>query len=511
MNARQIYLLCAVLIVVSLGVFAYKHWVLGFPLQADAEVEVWDIEVGIRFLSRGEPVKVALFLPRKNDVYSVVEEQFVSGGYGLTTQIDDEHRMATWSAREATGRQSLYYRAIIRPSSTADLASTTKKPPKVPKVRFEGASRAAAEALLATVHSRSADVETMVRELIRRVAGTSTRGQNLRLLLGEHPSVLRKADVAARVLALAGIPARPVQGIRLQPLARDAPVLQWLEVYHDGSWHAYDLETSERQVPKEYVPWWRGTGSLVSLSGGAELSTQVSVTLNKESALLAATAHEKTARPALFEFSPLVLPIASQAVYHVLLVVPVGVLIIVIMRNLVGIRTFGTFMPVLIALGFRETRLVSGIILFCLLVGGGLMVRFYLERLRLLVVPRLAAVLIVVIHLMFLLDLLSHKFGLQAGLSVTLFPMVIMTMTIERLCVVWEERGPNEALMQGLGSLAVASIAYAVMSLDYLRHLFFVFPELILLVLAATIPLGRYTGYRLLELKRFKVLATQGA
>jgi hypothetical protein len=31
------------------------------------------------------------------------------------------------------------------------------------------------------------------------------------------------------------------------------------------------------------------------------------------------------------------------------------------------------------------------------------------------------------------------------------------------------------------------------------------------LILAATIPLGRYTGYRLLELKRFKVLATQGA
>jgi len=34
---------------------------------------------------------------------------------------------------------------------------------------------------------------------------------------------------------------------------------------------------------------------------------------------------------------------------------------------------------------------------------------------------------------------------------------------------------------------------------------------LIRLILAATIPLGRYTGYRLLELKRFKVLATQGA
>jgi hypothetical protein len=112
---------------------------------------------------------------------------------------------------------------------------------------------------------------------------------------------------------------------------------------------------------------------------------------------------------------------------------------------------------------------------------------------------------------MFLLDLLSHKFGLQPGLSVTLFPMVIMTMTIERMSVVWEERGPREALKQGVGSLAVASFAYLVMNLDHLQHLFFVFPELILIVLAITILLGRYTGYRLLELKRFKVLTTEGA
>src|SRR3989304_10247383 len=110
-------------------------------------------------------------------------------------------------------------------------------------------------------------------------------------------------------------------------------------------------------------------------------------------------------------------------------------------------------MSFLFFLAFRETRLLSGIVLFCLLVGAGLSIRFYLERLKLLVAPRLAAVLIVVIHLMFLLDLLSHMFGLEPGLSVTLFPMVIMTMTIERLCVVWEERGPNEAFKQALGSL----------------------------------------------------------
>jgi len=35
----------------------------------------------------------------------------------------------------------------------------------------------------------------------------------------------------------------------------------------------------------------------------------------------------------------------------------------------------------------------------------------------------------------------------------------------------------------------------------------FVFPESLLVLLAATLMLGRYSGYRLVELPRFKVLA----
>jgi hypothetical protein len=145
-------------------------------------------------------------------------------------------------------------------------------------------------------------------------------------------------------------------------------------------------------------------------------------------------------------------------------------------------------------------------LLFTLIVGVGLGIRFYFEQLKLLLVPRLASVLIVVIMLMAALSVLTHKLGLEHGLSVALFPMVIMTMTIERMCVVWEERGASEALQQGLGSLATAALAYLVMSISYLQYLVFVYPELLLIILACTLLLGRYSGYRLLELFRFRAL-----
>ena len=61
-------------------------------------------------------------------------------------------------------------------------------------------------------------------------------------------------------------------------------------------------------------------------------------------------------------FSLLSLPLHTQRVYRMLLMVPVGAFLLVILRNIIGIITFGTFMPVLIALAFRETQLLWGIV-----------------------------------------------------------------------------------------------------------------------------------------------------
>ena len=180
------------------------------------------------------------------------------------------------------------------------------------------------------------------------------------------------------------------------------------------------------------------------------------------------------------------------------------------MRNIIGIDAFGTFMPVLIALAFRETQLLWGVVLFTLLVALGLSIRFLLDRLRLLLVPRLSAVLIVVVLLMLVISLVSHQLRLETGLSVALFPMVIIAMTIERMSVVWEERGATDAMRAGAGSLAVAILAYIGMGLPWLEHLIFTFPELLLVILAVVALVGRYTGYRLLELRRFRALTNHG-
>jgi hypothetical protein len=104
------------------------------------------------------------------------------------------------------------------------------------------------------------------------------------------------------------------------------------------------------------------------------------------------------------------------------------------------------------------------------------------------------------------LSVLTSQLGLERGLSVALFPMVVLSMTIERMSIVWDELGAFESIKQGVSSIVAAVISYLIMSIDYIEHLAFVFPESLLILLSATLLLGRYSGIRLLELRRFKVL-----
>jgi len=80
-------------------------------------------------------------------------------------------------------------------------------------------------------------------------------------------------------------------------------------------------------------------------------------------------------------------------------------------------------------------------------------------------------------------------------------------MTVERMSIIWDERGPADMLRQGLGSLIVAVITYYIMVNAYAEHYAIVFPELLLVLLAGNLLIGRYSGFRLLDLPRFRVLA----
>ena len=73
----------------------------------------------------------------------------------------------------------------------------------------------------------------------------------------------------------------------------------------------------------------------------------------------------------------------------------------------------------------------------------------------------------------------------------------------------WDERGAGTAIREGIGTRLVAGLAYTAMSWPPLEHLVFVYPETLLVLFALALLLGRYAGYRLSELVRFRALARE--
>ena len=82
----------------------------------------------------------------------------------------------------------------------------------------------------------------------------------------------------------------------------------------------------------------------------------------------AALQQQRATERRLAEFSLFGLPLQTQFLFRTLVVIPLGIFLLVVLRNVVGLKTFGTFMPVLIALAFRQTGILWGVAFFAIIV-----------------------------------------------------------------------------------------------------------------------------------------------
>ena len=510
MNNRHLFTLAGILFAIGIGVFAWRAFVLGYPILPGEREAFWNLEASIELEGDSDDVQVDLLIPNAPPGFSLWDENFISRGFSLSTRADDaDNRWAVWSTGDGAGVHTLYYRAVGGQLDSDREAEADEEPAAPESPDLDGARAAAADYLVDEIGEISADAHAFARELLSRL-NAEEPDDNVEILLGGDTERIDRARMARDLLHHAGLPARLV---RVTPLPEQEGALtpeSWIEVWDaDAGWEIHAPDTGDPGLPTAHLVWGYGDDPMVSVQGGSIGDLTLSANRVEVDALQASDIRGQVLAPGLERLSLQNLPVHAQNVYRLLLLVPVAAIVLVLMRNFVGVKTFGTFMPILIALAFRETGVLWGVILLIAIVFLGLAARFYLERLHLLAVPRITSVLVVVILLMVGLSLLSYELGLDQAITVALFPMVILAMTIERMSVVWEERGAGEALQQGAGSLAVAVVSYPVMFNPWVEHLVFVFPETLLAVLAVVLLLGRYTGYRLTEIHRFRALARE--
>jgi len=499
----SLFAIVGLLTTLGLGQAMHRHYVYGVPWVPGSEKFIWSIEARIEFTARGEPVTVKLRRPSDQAAFSVLDESGASPGYGLSFLQVGSQPTAQWSIREASGRQLLYYRVKLlqRDRDASDLDAAPPPPLRVPS--WEEPYATAARTVLGQAVSLSADPFSLTRQLLQQFRA-GDRAQNEQLLLdvaGEENLPRLIADM----LQSRGIPAAVVYGLRLEDGRRRQKLKPLLRVWSGDDSEVFPIvaESTDPQLP--LMLWQPTRGYVLEVNGGSRSNLSFSM-------LRSAITNYGQVASSLGEtedwlgFSIHALPIEEQAIFKTILLLPVGALVVCLLRILVGLRTSGTFMPVLIALAFIQTSLVTGLIGFLLVVAVGLMIRSYMSHLNLLLVARISAVIITVITIIAFFSIFSYRVGLTEGLKITFFPMIILSWTVERMSILWEEEGWKEVAVQGFGSLLTAVVAYLAMTNPLVRHLSFNFIGLQFVALALIMLLGSYTGYRLLELRRFSSL-----
>lgn len=493
----------AVLILLALcGVLIafLRHLEMGIPFLPGKEQVVWLVEARVDFAAESEPITATLSLPEHfSPGFNLVEEQAASPGYGFSVINTDHGRRAEWTKRQAEGDQSLYYTAQFV-STKVEQTKLSEPPREMQPTHWDDAQELAAEEVLRRARETSSSPQSFTRELIK-LLNNSDADQNTALLRPEDGD---RSLLLMSLLAREEIAARLVMGLFLEDARRRQYLTPMVEVHNGERWLLFNPETGDVGVPPDLLLWHRGGVSILDVSGAR--GSSVSFSMIRQTVPAAQLAQASESDSLFSTFGVHRLPIEEQSMFKLLLLLPLGAAVVVFMRILIGIKTAGTFMPVLIAVAFLQTSLIPGLISFVSIVAIGLSLRSYLSRLNLLMVARIATLIVLVIFLISVLSIIGYQMGFSTGMTITFFPMVIIAWTIERMSVLWEEEGPRQVFMQGGGSLLVAVIAFLLMQWSLVKHLSFNFPELNLILLALILAMGQYTGFKLTELRRFRAM-----
>lgn len=504
----------------GLGLFATKVWVYDIPIVPSDTPGPWQVELRIHVRGDGKRGSVRALLPAVTPEQLVFDERSSSDRLSFSIREQAGNRVGVWTGwledihevvyqfRIQIGAQEVEIPAEAEPSQllralrnrytqpSSELPSTA---PDITAVLDE-LGLPAQDDLLARVRT----VFAFVVHEIEEVSGTGSDA--LLTLARREGSAEGKDRLLITLLRGAGIPARVVRGLELRDGVSPVPRI-WAEANLRGVWVPLSaVGDFFGRRPNDFVELGRGEQPLVEATGVRAVGHRYRAVREPlrpdEIASLLAPDNPILARLSLYR-----LPLGSQVALRVLLLLPLGALTVAIFRNIIGIPTYGTFMPVLIALSLREFPLSLGLMLVGVVTALAVMARGGLERLRLLMVPRLSILLCIVVLFVTGLALAAQASWLPNLFAGVVFPIVILTMLVERIYITAAEEGLQEALIRGLWSVGVAAVVHPLLRSPNASYLMFSFPELVVAIIGLLIWIGGYTGYRLADLVRFRALA----
>ncbi|TQV77167.1 hypothetical protein FLL45_04255 [Aliikangiella marina] len=484
---------------------------------------VYALSLEMSFESDGDAVNIEAYVPQDNERQQLIEESVVTNGLDFQVATDTTGKIGNWSGEgiDIGSVSQVQYNALI---ATREVNYLIDDQLRIPKKYPESLSSYLAET--DAIQVNHPEIETLWQLIkpqdTRRVApvvkaiydytyneieGAPFKGFTDALTAHrlKQASCNGKSRLFVALARLNNIPARLVGGIILNQGSKKTSH-QWLELYINGHWVPFGPTNGHfATLPENYLQLYRTDQYLFRHT--ADINFDYLFSIDKR---LVASSHfqidinpQQTTSEINVTQLLLVMGLEPETV-GLFLLFPLCTLMITFLRNIIGIKTFGIFMPMLVAAACVFTGFIKGITAFIVILLFSYFSHLLLDKKRLLKIPRLAA--IITLNTVFFivgLSIIGITNRLEFGM-LSLFPVVIISFIAEKIHNLSSDDNWFELFKVSVGTLLSIWLCYSILNSFLLEGVFAFYPEFYLLVLAALIYIGQWTGLRLTELHRFK-------
>ena len=523
-------------IITALLLFALTGAIVAYKVSAlDYHMAMIDSEPGhfVRLVmtmtskSPDTPIHVRVTLPIENERQEIRKEIFREKGFVHNIEWDNGNRVAHFRGKNLEGPQSITYSFRAKTSSRKfNLPEAMVIPATAPAklkrwLKSEKYIQSDDPAILAKAEELTKG-DRRIKNVVTSLYDFVSSGVAYKAYKGKTSAVtalkLRESSCNGKnrlLVALCrsqGIPARVVGGLVLNKRRREEAITKktthsWTEIYINGQWVPFCPTNGYfAEIPAHYLELYKGDRAFIIRTKNIDFNYRWKISERKSSQEEVLYANATNYFNILRLWATLEQASISLNLLVIILTIPLGATVVAFSRNIIGLVPFGTFMPALIAVAFRDTGLGWGALLFTLTILSCGLVWPLLEKAGILHVPRMAIILTLEVMIIVGIALVAIQFGYKRAAAISLFPLAVLTLTTERFVLTIVEEGWLASLQRLVVSLVVATAAYLVMRWTFLENLIIAYPEILLSVLGVNLLLGCWTGLRLTEFIRFRSL-----
>lgn len=480
---------------------------------------VYQYRLAMFFEPEADDVMISTFLPQASDRQEVLDEEITAQNMNIDFSEGIHGRSGEWSGGADSKR--IDYRAMVTTKSiqyeisknlTIPLQYSDDLQPYLQQTADIPIDHPEIKQLWSEIkpaNSRNTlEVATAIYQYIyQEIETVPFKGltDSLTTMRLKSASCNGKSRLFVSLARLNNIPARLVGGVIMKP-GRKKTSHQWLELYIDTHWTPIDPTNGHfGLLPNNYLELYRGDKVLFRHTSNINFEYYFNASNKRVAPSLYRhdLSNSEKLPSAATHLQAFGLTVTTISLF---LLFPFCTLIITFLRNVIGIKTFGIFMPMLIAAACVFTGFFVGMVGFVLVLGIAYIGHEILGRFHILKVPRLAAIItlnnVLFLAFIYIVDAdTSIEFGM-----LSLFPVVILSFVAERLHQMTEESNWMELFKVSMGTLVTIVFCYMAFVSVLLQGVFSLYPETYLLVMAALIYIGSWSGIRISEIFRFKSL-----